>query len=198
MRLPLIATILVAVVILFSAVGLALRRPAAPPPDAGPAPDFALVRSDGRPFPAAELRGRLALVYFGYTTCPDICPTELGWMTRTLRALGDTAGEVQPVFITIDPERDTPAKLGEYAALFDARLLALTGSPEQVAAAAKAFGVAYQRNVPVSAQPGFYLMDHTMTTFVLDRQGRIVLRLQSRDRTPAEAAALIRPLIGAR
>lgn len=157
---------------------------------------FVLQRCDGTPFANADLRGRVHLIYFGFTTCPDVCPTELGWMVRVLRQLGPLAESVQPVLVTVDPERDTAEKLAAYAAAFHPRLLALRGTSEQVKTAADAFGVIYRKQTPVSQQPGFYLIDHTMTTFVLDREGRIVQRLASHEVTPEVAAALIRPLAG--
>lgn len=164
-------------------------------PDAPP--EFALVDSDGKPVSAADLRSQVSLVYFGFTSCPDVCPTELGWMVRVLRQLGPLASQVRPIFITVDPERDTPAKLAAYAQAFHPRMLALTGSAEQIARAAAAFGVVYRKQTPVSQQPGFYLIDHTMTTFVLGRDGRIAHRIASADVEPAQAAALIRALAGA-
>lgn len=160
-------------------------------------PAFALLDCDGKPFRSTDLRGQVSLVYFGFTTCPDVCPTELGWMTRVMRRLGPFEAQVRPVFITVDPERDTPAKLAAYAQAFHPRMLALSGSAAQTADAAAAFGVVYRKQTPVSQQPGFYLIDHTMTTFVLDRDGRIVHRLASADVTPEQAAALIRVLAGA-
>lgn len=164
-------------------------------PDAPP--DFTLVNSDGTSVSAADLRSQVSLVYFGFTTCPDVCPTELGWMVRVMRQLGPLETQVRPVFITVDPERDTPARLTAYVQAFHPRMLALTGSAEQIAAAAAAFGVVYRKQTPVSQQPGFYLIDHTMTTFVLGRDGRIAHRIASADVEPAQAAALIRVLAGA-
>ena len=157
---------------------------------------FSLTRRDGSSFGRDDLRGRIHLVYFGFTTCPDVCPTELGWMARVMRRLGPLEANVQPIFITIDPERDSAERLAEYATVFHPRMLALRGTPEQTKVAADAFGVVYRKQTPVSQQAGFYLLDHTMTTFVLDRDGRVVLRLASHEMTPDAAAALIRPLAG--
>ncbi len=157
---------------------------------------FTLARSDGSPFGPDDLRGRIHLVYFGFTTCPDVCPTELGWMARVMRRLGPLEANVQPIFITIDPERDTAERVAEYATMFHPRMLALRGTPEQTKVAADAFGVVYRKQTPVSQQAGFYLLDHTLTTFVLDRDGRVVHRIASHEMTPEEAAALIRPLAG--
>lgn len=198
---PAIATA-VLVAIGLAAVLLAGRAgPAAPGPMTAPdgqeaaRPAFALRTADGRPFTAEQLRGRVALVYFGFTSCPDICPGELGWMARVLRQLGPLEPSVQGVFITVDPARDTPPMLAEYAALFHPRLVALHGSEAETAAAAAAFGVIYQRQTPVSRQDGFYLIDHTLSTFVLAPDGRIAHRLDSRDTSPEAAAALIRALV---
>ncbi len=199
MRRPVFITGVVTAAILLSVTIAAVRLearhqgtviPAAPPIR------FTLHRSDGSTFSETNLLGRVHLIYFGFTTCPDVCPTELGWMIRVLRRLGPLASQVQPVFVTIDPERDTPAKLDAYTAAFDARFIALSGSLAEVTAAADSFGVVFRKQTPVSKQPGFYLIDHTMVTFVVDRDGRIVQRLSSRDVDPESAAALIRPITG--
>jgi cytochrome oxidase Cu insertion factor (SCO1/SenC/PrrC family) len=204
MRWPLLVTAIV-VLVAVTAAWVASERSrthhdgysALPAVQADALAPFSLQRGDGQAFTNADLGGRVHLIYFGFTTCPDVCPTELGWMTRVLRQLGPLAGQVQPVFVTIDPERDTPAKLADYAAVFNPRLLALHGTPEQTTTAAGAFGVVFRKQTPVSQQPGFYLFDHTMTTFVIDRSGRLVHRLASHEVSPEAAAALIRPLAGA-
>lgn len=203
-RAPIIATALAMAVVLAATLTVWMRarthhdgHTPMPVAEADPAPTFVLSDAGGRRVTESDLRGQVALVYFGFTTCPDVCPTELAWMSRVLRALGPAADRVRPVFITIDPDRDTPALLRDYATMFHPRMLALRGDAGQTAAAATAFGAVYRRNVPVSSQPGFYLFDHTLTTFVLGADGRIALRLASHDLAPADAAALIRPLIGA-
>lgn len=203
MKLPLLVTAIVVVLAVTAAWLVSSHsrthhdgRSALPATEVDAPPVFSLVDSAGRPFGTADLRGQVSLVYFGFTTCPDVCPTELGWMTRVMRKLGPLESQVRPIFITVDPERDTPAKLTAYAQAFHPRMLPLTGSAEQIAAAAAAFGVVYRKQTPVSQQPGFYLIDHTMTTYVLDRDGRIVHRLASADVDPDQAAALIRVLAG--
>lgn len=203
MRWPLIITACVVLVAATAAWVVSERRrthhdshSALPPAQADAVTAFELQRCDGTRFASSELRGRIHLVYFGFTTCPDVCPTELGWMARVLRRLGPLEAAVQPVLITIDPERDSAERLADYASVFNPRMLALRGTAEQTKAAADAFGVIFRKQTPVSQQPGFYLLDHTMTTFVLDRDGRIVYRLASHDMTPEAAAALIRPLAG--
>jgi len=141
-------------------------------------PTFRLHDTQGRLVTQDTFRGRCELVYFGYSFCPDICPTELGYQARLLKALGADASRVVTLFITIDPARDTPAHLAEYVALFDQRIIGLTGSAEQVHAAAAAFGAWYQRAVPApgapAVAPGQYLMDHTSSTYLVDPAGRLV------------------------
>ena len=172
-----------------------LHQPAAPEIDPT-VRHFALTAQDGKPFSDAQLRGKVVLLYFGFTFCPDICPTELGYVAKVMRALGAQAAEVQPVFITVDPERDTVAKLAEYVPLFDQRLIGLVGTPEQTAAVAKDFGVFYQKTQVVSQQPGYYLIDHSSTIFVLDPQGRIADTLDA-DSPVTVAAARVRRLLPA-
>ena len=141
--------------------------------------DFTLVGPDGKLFHLADLRGRVGLLYFGYTFCPDVCPTELGFLVRLMKALGPAADGIQPVFVSVDTERDTPAKLAEFTPLFHPRLLGLSGDAKQMRAAADVFGVYYDKVVPSKAAPGFYLMNHSSTTFVIDRQGRLTGKLDS-------------------
>jgi protein SCO1/2 len=134
---------------------------------------FELIDQHGRTRRDAEFRGRSMLVYFGYTFCPDICPTSLMVMTRTLQALEaadpDLAAGVVPIFVTIDPERDTVEALAAYAPHFHQRLVALTGSTAQVAAAAKAYRVFYAKAVDDSASD--YLMDHSGFIYLMDPDG---------------------------
>lgn len=190
-RLPLIITALAALaaLALFLAIGLARGRAQAP---AGEPVRFALTDQHGRPFTQADLAGRVVLLYFGYTFCPDVCPTELGYLARVLRALGPEAAQVLPVMVTIDPERDTVDKLAAYVPLYHERLVGLTGGAPAIAALAGQLGVHYQRADVVSGKPGYYLMDHTATTFVLGRDGRLAGKLDSHTTPVAEAAAEIR------
>lgn len=194
-----IALVLAALAVGWVAAQREAARPTAASEDGTPIPPFVLQRCDGSgaPFTEADLHGRVHLVYFGFTTCPDVCPTELAWLTRVLRALGPAAERVRVLFITVDPERDDAQRLAEYAALFDHRILPLRGDAAQTRAAADAFGAIYRVNRPVSQQPGFYLVDHTLSTFVVDARGRLVHRFDSRDLPPAEAAALVRRWLGA-
>lgn len=144
------------------------------PPLAGAAigGEFNLVDKDGRAVRWSDFAGRWRIVYFGYTFCPDACPTDVGvamkglaLFTRAHPALG---ARVQPIFISIDPARDTPKVVGEFAAAFSPRLLGLTGTPAEVDRAAKAFGVYYTRG---KATPGGYLMDHSRVAYLMGPNG---------------------------
>jgi protein SCO1/2 len=134
---------------------------------------FALTDQKGRRRSEADLEGRYSLVYFGYTYCPDICPTSLSTMTQGLDLLAETqpakAAAVLPVFITVDPERDTVAALAEYAVHFHPRLLALTGTPEEIAGAAKAYRIYYQKVEDAGASD--YLMDHSSIIYLMGPDG---------------------------
>jgi protein SCO1/2 len=130
---------------------------------------FTLVDTRGRPRSEREFRGKLLLVYFGFTRCADVCPTDLQQISAALERLGAEADEVQPVFITLDPARDTPARLSSYAAAFHPRLLALTGTEEAVQRVADAYRV-YYRKVPTG--PGEYTIDHAAMLYLLGRDGR--------------------------
>jgi protein SCO1/2 len=134
---------------------------------------FSLTDQSGQRRSEADLKGRYALVYFGYTYCPDICPTSLSTMTQGLDLLAeqapDKAQAVLPVFVTVDPERDTVAALASYAEHFHPRLLALTGTPEEVAAAAKAYRIFYQKVEEPGASD--YLMDHSSVIYLMGPDG---------------------------
>ncbi|MEA1834935.1 SCO family protein [Methylobacterium durans] len=129
---------------------------------------FALIDQDGRTRTDAEFRGRLRLVYFGFTSCPDVCPTDLQEIARALNLLGAAGEAIQPVFITLDPERDTSALLAEYVPNFHSRLIGLTGSPEAVREAAEAYKVFYER---VARPDGGYTIDHSAFVYLMDPAG---------------------------
>jgi cytochrome oxidase Cu insertion factor (SCO1/SenC/PrrC family) len=130
---------------------------------------FTLVNTAGETVTDATFRGRWMLVYFGFTYCPDVCPTELQTISAALDRLGPLAERIVPVFVTIDPERDTPAALAEYVKLFDERMVGLTGSPEQIAAAARAYRVYYAR--AKSKDTSDYLMDHSSFIYLIGPDG---------------------------
>jgi protein SCO1 len=146
---------------------------------------LALPDAEGRPRALADFKGKVSVVFFGYTQCPDVCPTTMAELAQIKRALGVDGERVQGVFVTVDPERDTPQVLKAYVANFDPTFVALRGSPEQTAAAAREFKVFYMK-VP-GKTPGSYTVDHTAGSYVIDAQGR--LRLFERYGTPADALA---------
>jgi protein SCO1/2 len=134
--------------------------------------EFTLVDQNGATRHAQDFRGKLMLVYFGYTFCPDACPTALQDMSRTIDLLGPKGDAVQPIFVTIDPARDTVEQMKLYASNFHPRLIALTGSPEQVAEAAKVYRVYYAKGK--SSGGNDYLMDHTVFIYLMGRDGKYV------------------------
>jgi protein SCO1/2 len=133
--------------------------------------DFALVDHEGRRVTLASYAGRHLLVFFGFTHCPDVCPLALGEVSAALDALGPAAAKVQPIFVSVDPERDTPAVLKDYVAAFDDRIAGLTGTQEEVAAAARAYRV-YFKKVPVEGALG-YTMDHSAFVYLMGPTGRL-------------------------
>jgi cytochrome oxidase Cu insertion factor (SCO1/SenC/PrrC family) len=150
--------------------------------------DFTLVDQNGKTRTAADFRGRLMLLIFGFTYCPDVCPTELQTISEAIDLLGDKGAAVQPVFISVDPERDTPEQLRPYADSFHPRLVALTGSPEQVAQAARAYKVYYNKR---EQKDGPYLVDHSSFIFLMGRDGKYVMHF-SPAATPEQIASAIR------
>ncbi len=135
-----------------------------------PAADFTLTTSNGTPWRMADQQGKLVLMFFGFTNCPDVCPTTLADMAATRTQLGADADKVEMVLVSIDPERDTPEKLTKYAAAFDPAIVALRGDQAQLDPVLKAYGVvAQRRDLPDSALE--YTMDHSSAIYVIDRAG---------------------------
>ena len=176
------ALLLTAVALTAALVGVLLFwTPAAPEdPPAGGVPlgtpvDFTL-RSPAGPLHLADLRGKVVLVYFGYTSCPDVCPTSLAATAAGLRRLAPAElAQVVTLFVSVDPERDTQPRLGEYAGFFHPSILGVTGSPRAVAEAARPFGAVYRKQI-VSGATG-YVVDHSALTYVVAPDGRFVARL---------------------
>jgi protein SCO1 len=133
---------------------------------------FSLVGADGKPVTDRDFRGRYMLILFGFTHCPDICPAELQVIAQALEQLGDKAKKVVPIFITLDPERDAPEAMANYVKSFGPNFVGLTGSPEAIAAAAKAYRVAYSKENKDSA--GDYSVDHSALAYLMDPEGRYV------------------------
>ena len=172
------------------AIGLALmmwlldgpRGALAPAAIGGP---FQLVDQTGATVTADELRGKPTLLFFGYTHCPDICPTTLFDMSEVLKAMGKEADQVNAYFVSVDPERDTPAVMKDYLSSFDPHLKALTGDPAAVAKMLTEYRV-YAKKIP--GKDGDYTMDHSAMVYLMDRQGRFVAPFKL-DRKPEQAAA---------
>ena len=141
--------------------------------DAEYARELALTDADGKPRTLADFKGKVTLVFFGYTQCPDVCPTTLSELAAVKRELGAEGDRLQGVFVSVDPERDTPQVLKEYVANFDPSFVALTGTPEQIKQAAAKFKVFYAK-APGRTE-GRYTVDHTAGTYVFDPQGRVRL-----------------------
>lgn len=139
-------------------------------------PRYALKDHHGRTVTDQDFRGRFQLLTFGYTSCPDVCPTTLAEMATLLKELGDAAPRLQPLFVTVDPERDTPALLREYTALFDARILGLSGSPALIRGVADNFKVRYEKIQEAGAEPGRYTVDHSAGMILLGPDGRFLAR----------------------
>ncbi|WP_440964365.1 SCO family protein [Massilia sp. GER05] len=134
---------------------------------------FALTDHTGKPRTLADFKGKAVVVFFGYTQCPDVCPTTMAEMAAVMQKLGPLADQVQVLFVTLDPERDTQELLANYVPAFDKRFLGLRGTPEQTAKTAKEFKVFYSK-VP-GTDPGSYTIDHTAGSYVFDRAGRLRL-----------------------
>lgn len=137
--------------------------------------DFTLQSASG-PVSLHDFRGKVVLVYFGYTFCPDICPTSLAFTGQALNALNpDELARTQGLFISVDPERDTLEKLKEYGTFFHANILGLTGTPELIAATAQQYGASYRKQDTGSA--GGYVVDHSSSTYVVNPDGKLVATL---------------------
>ncbi|TBW34499.1 SCO family protein [Siculibacillus lacustris] len=193
------AVVWAAIVVLI--VGLAVRyavRDTIPPdqvpamrPVSGIGGPFAMVDQQGRPFTEADLKGRATAMFFGYTYCPDVCPTTLLEASQWMAQLGADAERFRVVFVTVDPERDTPAKLAEYLGSFDPRFVGLSGdraATDKILAAYRVFAR------KVEGKDGDYTMDHTAATYLLDAEGRFVGVINFQEPTD-KALAKIRNLI---
>ena len=159
--------------------------------------ELSLPDVEGRPRTLADFAGKVVVVFFGYTHCPDVCPTTMAELAAIKQALGTDGARLQAVFVTVDPERDTAERLKRYVTGFDPAFVALRGTPEQTTVAAKSFKVFYAKVPAKGGDAQSYTVDHTAGSYVFDAKGR--LRLFERYGTPAEAlkADLKRVLEGA-
>ncbi|MDB5946068.1 MAG: family protein-like protein, partial [Ramlibacter sp.] len=149
------------------------------------AKDFRLADHNGQPRSLKDFQGKVVVLFFGYTQCPDVCPTTMTELAQVKKLLGPDGDKLQVLFVTVDPERDTPAVLKGYMANFDPTFLALRGTPEQLAGMAKDFKVYYKK--VDGKTPTSYSMDHSAASYVYDQQGR--LRLYTRYGSGPQALA---------
>ena len=173
-------SLLVGLLIMLWALG-GLRTVTAPAAIGGP---FQLPDQAGQTVTEKDLKGRPTLIFFGFTHCPDVCPTALFEISEVLKAMGEAADRVNAYFVSVDPERDTVAAMKDYLSSFDPRLKGLTGDPQAVAKMLSAYRV-YSRKVPL--KDGDYTMDHTALVYLMDRDGNFVAPFNLK-RTPEEAA----------
>lgn len=146
-------------------------------PDPFPAPPLALADPEGRPWTLADARGSVAAVFFGYTHCPDVCPLTLARLGRYQEARGDAFPPLAVVFVSLDPDRDTPDRLREFVSGLPGRVQGVTAAEAEVREQAGAFGVMVVERPDASLPQGEYLVDHTARTFILDPEGRVVATL---------------------
>jgi protein SCO1 len=146
---------------------------------------FQLVDQSGQAITDKTLQGKPTIIFFGFTHCPDVCPTALFEMSEVLRAMGGDAGRINAFFVSVDPERDTPAIMKDYLSSFDPNLKGLTGSPEAIAEIVSGYRV-YAKKVPL--KDGDYTMDHTALIYLMDRNGKFVAPFNLK-RKPEDAAA---------
>jgi protein SCO1/2 len=150
---------------------------------------FTLVGSDGKPFSSAKLTGKPYAIFFGFTHCPDVCPTTLARMVKLRQEIGAGDRPFEIVFVSVDPERDGPAEVGKYAELFNSPITGLTGSPAQIEQVKKQFGI-FSKKVPDGS--GDYSVDHTATVLLFDRNGKFTATIAPEEQDAAALAKLKR------
>lgn len=157
---------------------------------------FTLTAAGGQRMTDQNFRGRWLLVYFGYTSCPDVCPTTLAEISQALDRLGSLSAQVQPLFITIDPQRDTAEVIDAYVKAFDARIIGLTGTHEEIAHVAKEYLVYYTKKAFADGSSEAYLMDHTAFVYLVGPDGNYVtLFAPIQGQRPDDIASLLRKYI---
>lgn len=152
---------------------------------AQPAPEIALTRADGQDFRLSDQKGKVVYLFFGYTSCPDVCPTTLAEMRQVREAVGDKADQVEVVFVTVDPDRDTPEKVQKYASVFNPNFIGLSGSMDELQQIWDAYGV--YRKIEASTDPNDYPVTHSSRLYLVDQGGN--LRLSYAFGTPPDDVA---------
>ena len=175
------ASLLAGLLVVFLAMG-GVRSVTQPAAIGGP---FQLTDQNGKTVTDKDLKGKPTLIFFGYTHCPDVCPTSLFEISEVLRAMGTDAGRVNAYFISVDPERDTPAAMKDYLSSFDSHLEGLSGDPAEIAKVLREYRVYAKK---VALKDGDYTMDHTALIYLMDRDGHFVSPFNLK-RSPEEAAA---------
>lgn len=186
--LPVVAAFVGGLVLVFIAIVFLTGRVASPIAVASVGGPFHLEDQNGKSITDQDLKGRPFLVFFGYTHCPDICPTTLFEISEVMKALGSDTDRANALFVTVDPERDTPAVLKDYLSSFDPHLRGLTGDTAAIGATLKAYRV-YAKKVPL--KDGDYTMDHTAIVYLMDKDGRFVAPFNLKQ-TPSAAADQLR------
>jgi protein SCO1/2 len=181
-----VASLVLCLGIIFFVIGGGTAQVPQIPAIGGP---FKLTDQDGKAVTDQDFKGKPLLVFFGFTHCPDVCPTTLFEVSEVLRTLGSDADKVAALFITVDPERDTPSSMKDYLSSFDPHLRGLSGDANSLAAVAKEYRV-YYKKVPL--ENGDYTMDHTALVYLMDKNGRFVAPFKMNRTAEAEAAELRR------
>jgi protein SCO1/2 len=156
---------------------------------------FSLVGADGKPVTDRDFRGRYMLIFFGYTYCPDVCPTTLAVMSAALNIMGQRAERIVPIFVTVDPKRDTPETMKTYLSAFGPRWVGLTGTPDEIAAIAKAYRVYFKIN---AGEDGNYTVDHSGVVYLMKPDGSYLANYSLANAPDTMAADLTRRTIAAR
>ncbi|HUB43859.1 MAG TPA: SCO family protein [Acetobacteraceae bacterium] len=185
-----VAGLVVAVLLLGAGGFLWLTGSTGGPAVGGP---FTLENSSGKTVTDQDFRGKFMLVYFGYTYCPDVCPTTLNAVASALDKLGPKAKALTPIFITVDPQRDTPGVMKQYTAAFSPAIVGLTGTPDEIAKVAREYRVYYARHV-TGPGPNDYSMDHSSILYLMGPNGRFIAPVRA-DESPAEMATEIEKLM---
>jgi protein SCO1 len=187
--LAVLAAFLAGALALFATVWLTLPKEATQPSNVGG--PFQLTDQNGRAVTDRDFKGEPFLVFFGFTNCPDICPTTLFEMSEVFKRLGPDADRTAALFISVDPERDTPDKLKDYVSSFHPRIFGLTGTPEQIATVEREYRVYAKK---VTLKDGDYTMDHTAVVYLMDKDGRFVAPFNLKKSADEAAADLRRRL----